>query len=264
MEIFWRFILGHFIADFTLQTNYIASWKRRSLVGLFVHVGIHPIIYSILLWNYLGQVWLEIGPLKLTGCVCVLLIFIAHVIEDEWRIWSVFRRGAPDNTFFYVWDQIIHFAVIFTFSPVVEGSVGKFGVLSYPPLSGVLSASESAGLTVWQHFTTVIHSETWVIIVLLYAIVTHFTTVTIYFIEKDFFGRMYPETQEKYISMAERVVLMSCFLLPSYWWTVIVGIWAGRIIVYKIRRIYDFSWTSILVGNVTAVLCGIFARVLIY
>lgn len=264
MEIFWRLILGHLISDFTLQTNYVAAWKRRSIWGLLVHCATHPIIYVILTWNYLTQVWIEIGPLKLTGLACILLIFITHVIEDEWRIWSVLKKGAPDNTFFYAWDQVIHYAIIFAMAPVIEGSVGKFGFLTYPPLADVISAAESPGLTLWEKFSTVIQPESWVFIAILFVIVTHFTTVTIYFIEKDLFGGDYPATDEKYISMAERVVVMGCFLLPGLWWISVLFVWLLRPAIYKLRRVYDFSWTSVLVGNGTAILCGLISRSLLY
>ena len=53
MEIFWRLVLGHLIGDFTLQTNYIAAWKRRSVLGMVVHCGIHPVIYAVFLWKVL-------------------------------------------------------------------------------------------------------------------------------------------------------------------------------------------------------------------
>ena len=38
MAIFWRLILAHFLADFTFQTNAVASWKRQSVWGMAVHV----------------------------------------------------------------------------------------------------------------------------------------------------------------------------------------------------------------------------------
>ena len=171
MEIFWRLVLGHLIGDFTLQTNFIAAWKRRSIWGVFVHCGIHPVIYSILLWRYLGQVWFQIGPLQFTGCVCVPIIFISHFIEDEWRIWSVSKKGAPDNTFFYVWDQVIHYAVIFTFSPVVDSgmvSTGKFGFIHYPSISGLVPYNEWLGLDFWNKFLTLTRPENWVFLGILF------------------------------------------------------------------------------------------------
>lgn len=264
MEIFWRLVLGHLIGDFTLQTNYVAAWKRRNLVGLFVHCATHPILYALLLWRYIGEVWIEVGTLKLTGCWCILLIFVTHLIEDEWRIWSVLRKGAPDNTFFYIWDQVIHYTILFIMSPVIEGATSKFGFIHYPPIRGALASSQAAGLNFMQRYLTISQPENWVVIGILFVIVTHFTTVTIYFIEKDFFGGDYPATDEKYISMAERLVVMGCFLLPGVWWVCVIGIWLLRGLVYKLRRIYDFSWTSLLVGNGTAVVCGILARAIFY
>ncbi|OGR51246.1 MAG: hypothetical protein A3I11_02290 [Elusimicrobia bacterium RIFCSPLOWO2_02_FULL_39_32] len=264
MEIFWRLMLGHFIADFTLQTNYIAAWKRRNVWGLIVHCAIHPILYTILLWNYVGQVWLQIGTIKLTGCTCILLVFIAHLIEDEWRIWSVLKKGAPDNTFFYLWDQAIHYAIIFAFSPVVDGSTGKYGLLNYPPITGVLNSYQAMGMDIVSRFSNIVRSENWVIVGILIALVTHFTTVTIYFLEKDFFGFDFPETKEKYITMAERVLVMGCFLLPGAWWLAVVAVWILRTVIYKVKKVYDLTWLNILLGNSIAVVCGIAARILVY
>ncbi|GEM_PF-370187 len=264
MEIFWRLILGHLIADFTLQTNYIAAWKRESKWGLLVHCAIHPIIYSILLWNYVGQVWIQVGSLELTGCLCIFLVFITHLIEDEWRIWSVLKQGSPDNTFFYVWDQVIHYAVLFAFSPVVDGMMGKFGLLYYPPLYGVVSYSEVLDLNLWERFLTLSRNETWVFVGILFALVTHFATVTIYFLEKDLLGKNFPSVKEKYISMLERGVVMVCFLLPGFWWISVVLLWISRSILYRIYRWGDFSWIHIFLGNGIAILCGIIVRHLVY
>ncbi len=264
MEIFWRLVLGHLIGDFTLQTNYIAAWKRRNIWGLMAHCGIHPIIYAVLCARYLNSVWMEVGPIQLTGTTCIFIIFITHLIEDEWRIWSVLKKGAPDNTFFYLWDQVIHYAVLFAISPVVEGATSKFGILYYPPIANILAAELAPEMGVWDRFINIVHNEQWVFVGMLLVIVTHFTTVTIYFIEKDFFGGDYPAPQEKYISMAERLLVMSCFLLPGLWMLSVVAVWLARAFIYKVRRVYNFSWTSILIGNITAVFCGLIARAIIY
>lgn len=264
MEIFWRLVLGHLIGDFTLQTNYIAAWKRRNIWGLLVHCGIHPIIYAILTWKYMNNVWMEVGPIELTGCTCIFLIFITHLIEDEWRIWSVLKKGAPDNTFFYLWDQVIHYAVLFAIAPVVDGATSKFGILYYPPIAGILDGTQTFGSGLWERFANIARGEQWVFLGMLFVVATHFTTVTIYFIEKDFFGGNYPATDEKYISMAERLVVMGCFLLPGLWWISVVVVWLARAVFYKVRRVYDFSWTSLLIGNVTAILCGLLARTILY
>jgi hypothetical protein len=264
MEIFWRLVLGHLISDFTLQTNYIAAWKRRSFWGLLVHCAIHPILYAVLTWKYLNQVWIQLGPIELTGTACLVIIFVTHFIEDEWRIWSVLKRGSPDNTFFYFWDQIIHYAVLFAMSPVVEGATTKLQFLRYPSIVGVLPLDQAASLGWIERFSTLVRPEPWVWIAILFAVVTHFTTVTIYFLEKDMFGAEFPEVHEKYISMAERVVVMTCFLLPGLWWLAVLAFWLGRAVLYKFQKLYDISWISVIIGNLTAVACGLLARYFLY
>ncbi len=264
MEIFWRLVLGHLIGDFTLQTNYIAAWKRESVMGLLVHCLIHPFIYCILLWNYLGQVWLQVGPIPLHGWTCITIVFVGHFVEDLWRIWSVTKKGEPDNMFFYIFDQVVHYMIIFSVSPVVDGHQGKFGMISYPALSGILPGSAADSLSALEKFFTITHPEPWVTVGILFAIVTHFTTVSIYFIEKDFFGRQFPSDREKYIGIAERLLVMGCVLLPGKLWVAVIGFWLLRSAVYKVRNIVSFSWTNIVAGNATAVLCGAFARFLIY
>lgn len=263
MEIFWRLLLGHFIADFTLQTNFIAAWKRRSKWGLFIHCAIHPILYSILLWNYLGATWVKIGSFEISGCTAIFLVFITHVIEDEWRIWSVLKKGAPDNTFFYFWDQFIHYAVIYTFSPVADGYLGKFGLLYYPPIPGILSQAQGVDLSLMGHFFTIVRCETWVLGALLFALVTHFTTVTIYFFEKDIYGSQFPTTKDKYIGMLERSLLFVCMLIPGSFGFIVAAVWIGRTFFYKLKKLCDDSWLHITIANTIAISCGLLARHLI-
>ncbi len=260
MEIFWRLVLGHLIGDFTLQTNYIAAWKRRSLAGMIVHCAIHPVLYALLLWNYMGRIWLEVGPLSLSGWACVFIIFASHFIEDQWRVWSVLKRNAPDNTFFYVWDQVIHYAVLFIIAPSIEGATSKYGFLRYPPIADFLPLDQAQGLSLWDRFMTVSVPEPWVLAAILIVIVTHFTTVSIYFVEKDFFGKDFPGDAEKYIGMAERLAVTLAFLLPGHWSLAAAGVWLAYQIVGKIRKTSAASWTNLGIGYGTAVLCGLLIR----
>src|SRR5688572_14398196 len=167
MEIFCRLLFGHLLADFTFQTNYIAEWKRRSQAGLLFHVAIHPLCYTVLLWPFLNETWVTYG-VPLNGWVCVAIATFLHYIEDWFRI-SRINKGWNDNTFFYFWDQVLHIAVLFLLSP-----------WKTQPL-----------MTSWPLLGT------------LFVAVTHFATVTIWFVEKDIFGRDYPETEEKYISILQ-------------------------------------------------------------
>lgn len=82
MEIFWRLMFGHLLADFTFQTNFINRWKRTSMAGLLVHCLMHPAFYLVLCWPFLGQYWVDHPWLRLNGWSCVAIVFVLHFLED--------------------------------------------------------------------------------------------------------------------------------------------------------------------------------------
>ena len=229
MEIFWRLAFGHFLSDFTFQSNYIAAWKRRSIWGMLVHVALHPLVYIVLTWPYINDIWVDTRWVELNGWGSIFLVTIAHFLEDEWRVWSM-RRGAPDNFLFYAWDQVIHLVVLFALSPMSDSFV----------------------------------QSKWPILGCLFVLATHFATVTIYFFEKDIYGRDFPATEEKYISMLYRLGALLCFMLPGYWWMGLVFFMVGRLSWLIYKRRFDFSWTSYLLGSFFAIACGAAARYVVY
>jgi hypothetical protein len=228
MEIFWRLLFGHLLADFTCQTNYVAAWKRRSFWGLVVHVTTHPLFYIALTWPYLNETWVKVAGFPLNGWACLAVIYVTHFLEDEWRIWSVMRHGAPDNLLFYLWDQVIHVVIIFAVSP----------------LSGPLIAS------------------VWPVLGCLLVVVTHFATVTVYFVEKDFFGRTFPEAAEKYGGMLQRLALFACLLLPGAWALSAALVLALQRAVPRWFPAAALSRTGFVLGNGFAVAGGLLGRYL--
>lgn len=225
MEILFRLLFGHLLADFTFQTNFVADWKRRKFAGLLFHVFLHPLFYCLLTWPYLGETWRVYGPLSLNGWVCVALITAVHFIEDWFRVGAI-GRGANDTTLFYIWDQAVHLVAIWFFSPV-----GSYPVVNDWPLLGIL-----------------------------FVLVTHCATVTIWFIEKDIYGREFPETEEKYISILQRLVVWLSFFLPSPWWIFVLAFVLVSFLRHVWNRRVDFSWPSVIMGNSIAVLCGVVSR----
>lgn len=231
MEIFFRLLLGHFLADFTFQTNFIARWKRDSMKGLLVHVFIHPVCYFALLLppfasqNYVSATWVSLGSLSLTGWIIIPILTLLHFAEDWFRVTMV-NRGWPDNTLFYVWDQVVHVALLWLFSPKLS-----------QPLD-----------TVWPILGT------------LFVVVTHFATVTVWFIEKDLNGRDYPETEEKYILILERLAVWLAFFMPHPWWIIVLLFLIVTFGHHVWTRKIDFSWTSVILGNVLAIFCGALSR----
>jgi hypothetical protein len=234
MDIFWRLLFGHLLADFTLQTNFINRWKRGSPWGMLAHCAIHPVCYILLTFRSLGESWVALGPLPLKGWVCVLILFGAHYLEDEWRVTTIFKYKTPDNTLYFLWDQVIHAALIFAVSPMGLGS-GEPLVPAKWPVLGCLAV-----------------------------LLTHMTTVTTYFLEKDIYGGSYPGFDEKYLGMTERLVLALCFLLPQNGWLLVAPVWLASMAFLRGRRLLDLSWFSFGFGAAVSVFCGLFARVVYY
>ncbi|HRY28671.1 MAG TPA: DUF3307 domain-containing protein [Elusimicrobiota bacterium] len=227
MEVFWRLLFGHLLGDFTLQTNYVAAWKRRGPAGLLFHVGTHIVLYVFLAWPYLGTTWIHIGPWALNGWAGLGLIFVSHVFEDQWRIWSVTAQRAPDNLLFYIWDQVIHIVILFALAPVTSDRIIE---------------------------------NTWPVMGCLVVAATHFTTVSVFFIEKDLFNMKFPPTREKYGAMAQRFLVFLCLLLPSAWAWLVLGAVGLQVLVRRQIPSQAVSKTGLVLGNGLALLAGLLAR----
>jgi len=227
MIIFWRLLLAHFLTDYTLQTNKMAVWKSKSTLGVLAHASIFLVLSVIFTWNYLGQQWW-----KLPGWLCVLILFIIHFIEDEYRVKNIKKELKHDNFLFFLWDQIIHIILIFLFSP---------------PTGEIIE-------------------EKLVVLAVLVIFVTHFTSIVIYYLEQVIYGYDQPvnRLRGKYYFIIDRLVVFTCFLLPGYWWLIFLIIWLMRPLFYKILRIYDFTWLNTVLGNMFAVLIGVLARLIVY
>ena len=235
MVIFWRLILAHFLADFTFQTNWVASIKRKKMWGMLIHTGMHPVVTVVLTFPFLQQHWIDTSHVKLSGWACVLLLFLAHYLQDQWRVFTISHFKTADSTLHFLWDQLVHFGFIFAVFPFL---VATKGPIAWVP-------------------------ETWPVLGILFVTITHFTTVLVYFIEKDLWAEKYPTFDEKYISMLERLILAMCFLLPGWWWLPsAVGCASGGYLVRK-KGYLDFSWFSFYLGSAIAAASGILARIIL-
>ena len=249
MLIFWRLLLGHLLADFTFQFNSINAWKRRSIWGMLLHVAMHPILYVALTYPYLGQSWVHLGSLGvptptgvartsigIPGWACILIITLLHFAEDQWRVALVRKHRKKDTTIYFLWDQIIHWICLFAFVPI-----------------GLFDASQG-----W-------FPEKWTPILCLVIAATSFCGILIYFIEKDFYDSTFPEFDEKYMAMAERLVIVCCLLFPGTgWWLVLATAWIGVMAYLRRRHIVDFTWFSFFFGGGFAVVSGLAARFIWY
>jgi hypothetical protein len=239
MEIFWRLILGHLLADFTFQTDFINHWKRTSAKGLLAHCLMHPAFYALLCWPFLGQTWVTLPAfgLRLDGWACIVLIFLTHLLEDWWRIFALRRYKVPDNTLFFLWDQVVHLSVIAAAAPLAIGAVG---------LSGFVP-------------------EKWPALGALFVLATHAGTVVLYFVEKDANGAEFPGFDEKYLAMAERLVLALCFLLPNAAAAAAFAAgWLTAMAWLRRSRMFDLTPIAFYGGVAIACACGLAARAVYY
>lgn len=235
MIIFWRLMFGHLLADFTFQTNFINRWKRSSIWGMLAHCAMHPLFYLALAWPYIHDRWISIAGVGIPGWACIFIVFAVHFIEDQWRVFTIFKYNTPDNTLYFLWDQIIHYAVIFAVIPV---------------------GLRDRGLTLFP--------EVWPVLGCLFVLATHATTILVYFIEKDLYGRMFPDNQEKYAGMLERLILAMTFLVPGGLWPLLAAGWLGIMHYIRRARLLELSWFSYWLGGTCAVLCGLVARFVYY
>jgi hypothetical protein len=234
MEIFWRLLFGHLLADFTLQSDFINRWKRGSAWGLLVHCSLHPLCYVALTRHSLGQDWVALGSLQLKGWACILILYAAHYLEDALRVTTIFRYKTPDNTLYFLWDQVIHATLIFAVSPLSLGD----GEPAMP--------------------------EKWPVLGCLAVLLTHMTTAATCFMERDIYGVEYPGFDEKYLGMAERLVLGLSFLLPQNGWLLVAPVWLIGMGALRSRRLLDLSWFSFGFGALMSVVCGVCARAVYY
>ncbi len=225
MEIFWRLILAHFVADFTLQTNKVASWKRESRLGMLIHTLTHPLVSYALCWPYLGQTWVDAPLLRMNGWVCIAVITLFHWLEDEWRVWSIQETGSPDSTGFFLWDQVVHIVMILALSPTTNETAVSM----------------------------------WIFPVLCVVVLSHFVSVLIYFIESDLWGRSEMMGDKKYRFIGERLIGASLFLLPGPLFLLAFG-WLGWIAYLSFYRSQERTWVHLIIGNMAVVLLGLTAR----
>lgn len=234
MIIFWRLLLSHLLADFTLQFNYVNKLKRKSMWGMIIHCMTHFVMAVVLTYRYLGETWVNVFGADITGWGAVFILLFFHFVTDELRVWAMRRGIFRDNTASFLLDQFIHAYVLFMISP--------------------LSTAEPGWL---EH-------EKWVLIFTMLVMVTHATTVLIYFIEKDLKGRSFPNFDEKYFLIFERTVILGFFFVQGYWWLIFLGAWIFQIFYVRKKRIIDLSLINIVVSVLVACVLGLLTRYIYY
>lgn len=98
-------LLLHFIGDYPLQSEQLATMKREKTGGLLIHFLIH----LLLLFLFIPRA-VQAGMFG-EICLPLLLVWVSHVFFDLVKT-IVSRRFRRYAVFFYLLDQLLHFAAI--------------------------------------------------------------------------------------------------------------------------------------------------------
>lgn len=96
MNLFATLLLGHLIADFPLQTQWVYQFKTRSAAGVALHTAIHVVVAAALIRNPLDH-W------PLLACLGA-----AHYLTD----WLKLRLSTTTQTVGFLLDQAAHLAAM--------------------------------------------------------------------------------------------------------------------------------------------------------
>ncbi len=96
MDLFVTLLLGHLIADFPLQMNWLFRLKTRHWTGVLLHAAIHGLVTAILLQNPLIH-W----PMLVT-------LWVIHFTIDWLKLQVDFKLQTPG----FILDQIVHALVL--------------------------------------------------------------------------------------------------------------------------------------------------------
>ncbi len=190
--------------------------------GLF-GIIIHSLIFLILSFSLCGR-FLD------KNWIFIVIIALSHFFIDTIRMVGIKKYKGMDNVWVFILDQVFHLSIIFL---------------------------------IWKCclvFSVPLFRERWVIILSLYIIATHFTTIFIYYLKN--FDKTNIEGKEKNYGILERTVIFFCLLLPGFWKMFFPLIWLGRVFLCRTqwKEQLDFSRKNLIVGNGIAIIVGIIAR----
>jgi hypothetical protein len=125
VSVFAALFLGHLIADFPLQANWVYRLKHRHWTGVLLHAAIHCVVTALLL------------PDSLVHWPMLIGLGLAHFATDWLKLRMKFRFRSVG----FVLDQIVHVVVlvalgIWPCSPEITCTVAP--VLLYPAVGYAL------------------------------------------------------------------------------------------------------------------------------
>jgi len=111
-SLFWYLGLAHWLADFPLQSDWMAQHKANGWV-LFLHALIHFVVSLAVLFSAIGVTWPFL--LALAG---------AHFVIDALKNWLNVHRPAW-GSWSYVGDQVVHMVSLAVVAVWIAMSTGE-------------------------------------------------------------------------------------------------------------------------------------------
>lgn len=91
------YLLGfHYIADYPLQSDYLATTKGKEWYSLLVHCIIYSVFTSLGLWFV--NVYTDWK---------FIVLLVTHIGIDHWK-----TTKPPENKYLYI-DQLLHIIILF-------------------------------------------------------------------------------------------------------------------------------------------------------
>jgi hypothetical protein len=95
-NLLWLFF-AHFLGDYPLQGDFLATWKSKSWYVLFVHS---------LIWTMC--VYYVLGVANNASMWKLLFLLVGHMAMDAWKSRGIYKKwGITDINSFYI-DQTFH------------------------------------------------------------------------------------------------------------------------------------------------------------
>jgi len=233
----YALLLAHLLGDFVFQTDAVARWKSRSVLGVLVHGAIITVSTMICIMWFGSDAWLV-----------SVAIGVSHAAIDLVRC-RVSHKGlsAGRELWLFIGDQALHLIAI----GIVLGLDGN------PPVASLNETLPSLFNPQWQA------------IAIGYCLLTTPAWVAVRFVVRGLWGAAAapPLTQgDKYGCMIERLLIATCILLRQPVWVPLVV--AIRPVLKQLDRStrtiasfdYPAQWVETMLSTSVAVVIGVFLQ----
>lgn len=97
MNVALYLLIGHFLADYPLQTNWVAQKKGSNGFAFLTHLLTHLLTYVLILSPFLYEkkVWVAIG-----------FVFLIHAFTDKIKL--IYQKKSRSTFLAYLIDQFTH------------------------------------------------------------------------------------------------------------------------------------------------------------